>query len=235
MSRIAIFVEGQTEKIFVERFLQEYLGGCQIEIEFQKRLGKTLTKVTGIRHNPFAEYHFSIIDMTGDSNVFSALYERAEQMMQRGYAYLLGVRDVYPQYTRDKIPIILRDLRKLFSRFSFGDRLKPIFAIMEIEAWFLADYKVFSRINSSITPEFVKKQLNIDLLQTNPQSYEHPSSIVNKIFNLFGETYKKREKQSYQIVYRLDYGFLVCSEEVLNKVSSWKYFLDCIHESASSE
>ena len=106
---------------------------------------------------------------------------------------------------------------------------------MEIEAWFLADYHVFSRINPTITPEFVKEQLNIDLIQTNPQSYERPSNIINKIFNLFGEIYRKREKQSYQIVYRLDYDFLVCSEEVLNKVSSWKYFLDCIDKSVSSE
>ena len=234
MKKVAIFVEGQTEKIFVEKFLYEYFNTYYIEIEFQKRLGKTYTKLIGKRENPFAEYHFSIVDMTGDANVFSALYERAEQMMQRGYTYLLGVRDVYPQYTRDEIPVVLRNLRKLFSQFSYGDRLKPIFAIMEIEAWFLADYHVFSRINPIITPEFVKEQLNIDLIQTDPQSYEHPSGIINKIFNLFGETYKKREKQSYQIVSRLDYDFLVCSEEVLNNLSSWKYFLDCVDESVLS-
>ena len=234
MKKVAIFVEGQTEKNFVEKFLYEYFNTYNIDIDFQKRLGDTLTQLAGKRENPFAEYHFLIVDMTGDANVFSALYERAEQMMQRGYAYLLAVRDVYPQYTRDEIPTVLRNLRTLFSRFSFEDRLNPIFAIMEIEAWFLADYNVFSRINSSITPEFVKKQLNIDLIQTSPQSYERPSGIIDKIYKLFGETYKKREKQSYQIVYRLDYDFLVCSEEVLNKVSSWQYFLDCVDESVLS-
>jgi hypothetical protein len=233
LKKIAIFVEGQTEKIFVEQFLQEYFGVHTIELEFQKRLGKTLTKVTGSRQNPFAEYTISIIDMAGDSNVFSALYERAEKMIQEGYLSLLAIRDVYPQYSRDQIDPVLQNFSNLFIQFSFRDRLYPIFAIMEIEAWFLADYNVFSRINPLLTPELVKERLNIDLIETNPQSYEHPAGVIDKIYRLFGETYQKHEKQAYQLVYKLDYDYLVCAEEVLNKVSSWKYCLDCVDKSVS--
>lgn len=42
--------------------------------------------------------------------------------------------------------------------------------------------------------------------------------------------------QSYQVAYHLDYGYLVCSEEILlHKVRSWKYFLECVDESIKPE
>lgn len=67
----------------------------------------------------------------------------------------------------------------------------------------------------------------------NPESYGHPSGTVDKIFQLFGQRYRKREKQSYRIVYKLDFGFLVCTDDILRKVTSWRYFLACIDESFS--
>ena len=39
MKKIAIFVEGQTERIFMLRFLSEYPGENKIEIHMEKRLG----------------------------------------------------------------------------------------------------------------------------------------------------------------------------------------------------
>jgi hypothetical protein len=39
LKKIAIFVEGQTERIFMLRFLSEYLGENKIEVHMGKRLG----------------------------------------------------------------------------------------------------------------------------------------------------------------------------------------------------
>jgi hypothetical protein len=81
LKKIAIFVEGQTERIFVEKFLIEYFGYYKIEIEFQKYLGHKGIKLLGIRKNPYAEFYVLIFDVGGDSTVVTALKERAENMI----------------------------------------------------------------------------------------------------------------------------------------------------------
>jgi len=59
---------------------------------------------------------------------------------------------------------------------------------------------------------------------------------MNSIYKLVGQAYKKREKQAYQVAHKLDYDYLVCSEEILlHKVRSWKYFLECVDESIKPE
>ena len=101
---------------------------------------------------------------------------------------------------------------------------------MEIEAWFIADYNLFCRINNIATPEFIKNALNIDIVKTNPESHRHPAEVINKIYNLFGQKYKKSAQQSYEIVNNIDFDFLY-SEETIQKVKSWGYFIDVINES----
>ena len=80
------------------------------------------------------------------------------------------------------------------------------------------------------TPNFIKNKLNIDIVNKNPESHPHPSEVINKIYNLFGKKYKKTEKQSYEIVNNIDFDFLY-SDEIIQKVKSWGYFIDVINES----
>ncbi|MCP4214857.1 MAG: DUF4276 family protein [bacterium] len=132
MKKIAIFVEGQTERIFIARFLAEYLGASKIEILMEKNLGKRGVKFLGKRQNPSAEFFILIYDVGGDGNVVSAVKERAEK--------------------------------------------------------------------------------------------------INDIFKLFGDKYKKREKQAHTIAANIDYNFLTCSDEVRRKVDSFHYFTSCLDD-----
>lgn len=231
LKKIAIFVEGQTESIFVEKFLIEYWGYSKIELELQKYLGTKGIKLLGKRKNPYAEFYVLIFDVGGDGTVVTALKERAESMIgYSGYSYILALQDLFPR-KRDEKKIVLETFKKIFQGYLFAEQLKLILAIMEIEAWFLADYNLFNRIFPQVTIELIKEKLGIDLIDENPESYYHPSSLINQIYNIFGERYKKREKQSYQIVHNIDLPFLICTEQVLNRVSSFKYFIDCIDKS----
>ena len=71
------------------------------------------------------------------------------------------------------------------------------------------------------------------MIDKNLESYNHPAEIINKIYKLCGMKYKKRERQTYNIVYNIDFNFL-CSDEIIEKVKSWKYFVNCIDASISS-
>lgn len=231
MTKIGIFVEGQTERIFIVKFLSEYLGGehnfSRIEI---KNRGIKENEIVAKRTYPLAQYYFLIYDASGDGNVVPALQDRAEKLInESNYRYLIGIEDLYnrPRY---KKRAVINTVNGLFNKYSFRDKLKFILAIMEIEAWFLADFNLFSRINPLATCEYIRNNLHIDLKRKNPENFRHPSDIVDRIYQLFGDRYKKREKQAYKIAYHLDYTLLYSSEEILNKVSSWRYFTECMDE-----
>jgi hypothetical protein len=231
LKKIAIFVEGQTERIFMLRFLSEYLGENKIEIRMEKRLGNRGVKYLGMRKNPYAEFYILVYDVGGDGNVVSAVKERSGKMLSNaGYSWILALRDLYPNSRTEK-KAILEAFDRIFFKYPHGSKLRLILAVMEIEAWFLADHDLFERIHSIASAKTIKERLNIDLINDDPESYDHPAERVKDIFSLFDEKYKKKEKQSHKITANLDYNYLICSDVVRDKVSSFHYFIKCLDES----
>jgi len=230
MIKIGIFVEGQTERIFVVEFLKEYLGGehkfSRLEIKLKNK--NTTTFITERKFSQ-SRFYFLIFDTSGDGNVLPALYERSENMIKKNnFHFLLALQDLYPKPRNSKSKI-LNNFLKSIDRFDFKEKLRFILAIMEIEAWFLADYNLFKKLYNIISFEYIYEKLNIDLKNNNSEFYQHPAEIINRIFKLFNEKYRKSEKQIRKIVSNLDFD-LLCSDETLKKIKSFKYFIHCIDE-----
>ncbi|MBF0465511.1 MAG: DUF4276 family protein [Nitrospirae bacterium] len=235
MKKIAFFVEGQTEAIFLENFLLAYMGYHNLELERCKYIGQYLTKVTMLE-NPNAIYEVLIYDVSGDSSVASKIKERAESMIKvNGYDYIIGLHDLYhikineEKIKKEEKKKVIGAFRKLFKNKDYYERIILVLAIMEIEAWFLMDSKMFCKIESLLTHNFIKKELGYDLINDNPESYPHPTKIIDKIYHLCGKSYDKHKDDSYKIAYNLDYTDLCLNGEYRNKVESWRYFLDCIN------
>ncbi|MBC8384215.1 MAG: DUF4276 family protein [Candidatus Cloacimonetes bacterium] len=230
MNKIAIFVEGQTERIFVIEFLKELLGGehkfSRIEEKFTNQ---NRSELIATRIFPNAEFFILIFDASGDGNVLPALFDRSENMIKnQDFKCLIAMQDLYDR-PRNKKSIIIRKFNEHKRVFDFSERLKFVLAIMEIEAWFLADYRLFEKLYPPANPNFLKEKLDIDLVEKNPELYKHPSEIINKIFQLFDRKYQKTETQAYKIISNLDFDFLY-SDKVLQQVKSLKYFVDCIEK-----
>ena len=234
MIKIGIFVEGQTERIFVEKLLEKYLTPPEFEIESCRLIGDGIHMVRRRNIHSGIQIYVLIYDVGNDERVVSALLERAEYMISnKGYSNLLALRDLFPQTFQQKSQVITATQRE-FDKYSFANKLKLILAIMETEAWFLADFNLFSEINSQLTHEYIKEETNYDLVNDDPESYAHPSKIVNDIYRLIGQRYKKRKKQSYKITHNIDYDFLCLNVAESGKISSFFHFLECINESVSS-
>jgi len=232
MINIAFFVEGQTERIFIQELLSEYLTYSKYTIEAIKMIGKKSRRIITKRNiSPEIEYNILIYDVGCDEKVVSVLLERAENMInQHKYHRLFAIRDLHPKKRENKEKII--DLVKHeFNKKPFGKHLRFVLAIMETESWFLADHNLFYRINNKLSPNYIKNKLNIDLIKNDPELYESPAVKVGKILSLVGIKYKKREKQSYNICHNIDYAFLCFGKEIDNKISSFKYLIKCINES----
>ncbi len=154
MSKLAIFVEGQTEQIFVEKLVR-YLGSHRnISIQVQRLEG-------------------------GSKNIKSDIIERYNGLIASGYQAIIGIRDVYPiprnsiQRLRDGLAFLLptRPFPPLF-----------VLGIMEIETWFLAEHTHFLHIHPDLTINRIQQNFgfnpSIDDLQIRDRPSKDPDFSV---------------------------------------------------------
>jgi uncharacterized LabA/DUF88 family protein len=210
MKRIAFFVEGQTEQIFVNRLIKEILGTQQINIiQKQFRGGVNIPKVEIVRNSSFSrnpKYEALIFDCGSDNRVKSEILDNIETLRKNGYEMIIGLRDLYP------LPI--DDLEKLEKGLRFlPNKLKNeakyfdvIIAVHEIEAWFLAETNHFRKIDKRLTGRFIKDKLGFDPYASDPQAREHPAKDLDNIYRLAGKSYTKKYNATTRVVNKLDFN-----------------------------
>ena len=210
MKRIAFFVEGQTEQIFVNRLIKEILGTQQINIiQKQFRGGTNIPKQELVRNSSFSrnpKFEVLIFDCGADNRVKSEMMENITNLRKRGYEMIIGVRDLYP------IPI--EDLERLEKGLMYlPHRYKNdaayfdiIVAVHEIETWFLAETHHLQRIDKRLTSKFIKDRLGFDPYTVNPESRIHPAKDLDNIYKLVGKSYTKRYNATTRVVNKLDYN-----------------------------
>jgi hypothetical protein len=210
MKRIAFFVEGQTEQIFVNRLIKDILGTQQINIiQKQFRGGVNIPKVEIVRNSSFSrnpKYEALILDCGSDNRVKSEILDNIETLRKNGYEMIIGLRDLYP------LPI--DDLEKLEKGLRFlPDKLKNdaqyfdvIIAVHEIEAWFLAETNHFRKIDKRLTGRFIKDKLGFDPYASDPQAREHPAKDLDNIYRLVGKSYTKKYNATTRVVNKLNFN-----------------------------
>lgn len=212
MRRIAFFVEGQTEQIFINRLIKEVFGYKQINvIQKQFRGGSNIPKQEIVRNSSFSrnpKYEVLIFDCGSDNRVKSEILDNISNLRQRGYEMIIGVRDLYP------IPI--DDLEKLEKGLRFlPNKLRAdapyfdiVIAIHEIEAWFMAETNHFKRIDKRLTGRFIKDRLGFDPYVINAESRVHPAKDLDNIYRLVGKSYTKKYNATVRVVNKLDFNRL---------------------------
>jgi hypothetical protein len=111
--------------------------------------------------------------------------------MKNNYDTIIGIRDVYPKTFSD-IPLMRKNLY-------FGLRQKPIrtvmiLSIMEVEAWFLAEYTHFPKINAALDLSRVSSYLGFDpsVAPAKVEDRAHPAGDLANIYRTAGESYDKK-------------------------------------------
>lgn len=210
MKRIAFFVEGQTEQIFVNRLIKEILGTESVNIIQKQFTGGTnapkqeIVRSMSLSRRP--RYEILISNCGSDNRVKSEVMENIVNLRERGYEKIIGLRDLYP------LPI--EDLEKLEKGLRFlPGKLKDqaayfdiIIAIHEVETWFLAESNHLRKVDKRLTGHFIKERLGFNPYSDNPELREHPAKDLNDIYQLVGKSYTKRYWQVSKLVNRLDYN-----------------------------
>ncbi|OCQ93356.1 hypothetical protein BCD67_03715 [Oscillatoriales cyanobacterium USR001] len=229
--KIACFVEGQTEQIFVERLFQEIAGYKKISIETYKfQGGKTNRIIQPLKLSTIKDTPFFVLlyDCGNDAHVVSDIRKEHEKLTNSGYEKILGLRDLYPIPLGEKEKIekgirgFLKPLQKI------GIPIAITLAVMEIEAWFLAEWHYFTKLDNRLTPDFILQECGLDLRIIDVEQRVHPTQDLDKIHQLVGSNYDKHEKISQEIINNLDYEFLYL--HLVKSVKQLKKFIDEIDD-----
>jgi len=221
MKRIAIFVEGLTEQILVRKMLEHVMRKKNIAIQSVKitgghniRMSFTVMQAAQVHRN--TGYYVLIYDCGGETNVKGYLMMQRQSLVDKGYSCILGLRDVYPNFTHEDIPKLIRGLN--FQMPQKGALTHIQLAIMETEAWFLGEYTHFKRVSPKLTPEYIQKRLGFNPKTQNMENRESPAIDMKRIYKLVDHDYTKKRSKLNNIIGKLDFNFITHS--LAKKMSS---------------
>jgi len=222
MIKIAFFVEGLTEQIFVNRLLLEIFGANNISITTILMSGGSTSKlnkqtISTLNCQQEIKYTFLIYNCSSDSTVKSYILEERATLIKANYSKIIGLLDLFPKTKED------------FNRFLTGLQyqtptkditIKYIISVMEVESWFLGEDTHFERIDSELTITKIESNLGFNPSTECMEERDHPSLDLNNCYQLVGKAYNKTTKHISRTVDNLDISHLYINKrEILSSLN----------------
>lgn len=196
MRRVAVYVEGQTEYIFVREFLQKWYDYDPSRLSFRcnrLRSDKVIAAPYDFQGTEDCMNYFEITDVGNDNSVLAKILKNESFIESAGFDCVVGLRDMYSKDYRKANSHSSEINPKLNERFIVGTAKSlenqktalPIsmhFAIMEVEAWILAMLRSFP---SDVDPEL---------------AIYHPASELKRLAQQDGGDYDKHENEVSSIM-----------------------------------
>ena len=209
MKKIAIFVEGQSEQIFVRSLLQRALASYPVSFECLQLAGDRPSRARYSFANPTAVAYFLIVSVGNDERVLSVVGERVQGLFQQGYSRVIALRDMYSQaYDRRAGGRIDDGVTEAFvqgalatvAKMSQAENIAAHFAIMELEAWLLAMEHLLCRAFPALTEELIDQELGCRLSDVDPQvCFYRPSAQLDRILRRIGSQHDKSRDELERI------------------------------------
>lgn len=187
MKKIAIFVEGYSELLFIDKLFSEMCAEKHLAVSHRQiRGGSTCPlKILEIKASDPSvdhQYFLTILDCGSDKQVKSRIYENYDSMAKSGYCKIIGLRDKGPDFFTESYDEALVKIKKYIKQ-------KPlpvifVLATMGLEAWYLADAAHFERAHPDLTISRIKTDLGIDLASIDVESIPDPHNLLKSIYDL---------------------------------------------------
>ncbi len=221
MKKLAIFVEGLAEQILVRQMLQAVLDRNRIAIQTVKITGghnvrMSFTVMRAAHVDLQTDFYVLIYDCGGETNVKGYLMARRDKLISNGYTMILGLRDVYPNFSREEVPKLIRGLNHKLPQKKA--RTNIYLAIMETEAWFLGEYRHLKKVSRKLTPEFIEKHLGFNPRIENMEDRDHPAIDMKAAYQLVGHDYTKKRDRLNAVISKLDFRYF--THELAQKMPS---------------
>ena len=210
--KYAVYVEGQSELLFVADVLQKYLGFDPQRCGFlcinlsSDDFERMQYPNQGDEHS--ADY-YQIVNVNNDNLVVSKLKKDIPRLVLSGYNVIIGLKDVYgcvyEQMAKGQ-PVVKRSVIERMHAIQKDAIMAPEgcdcrlhFAVMEYEAWMLALIDRFVASKGEDLAD-VCRQLGVNVGCDFEQAVYHPYPIVQKIYKACGEEYHKHGKESFSFL-----------------------------------
>lgn len=235
MRKVVIFTEGQSEQIFIRHLLLQTMDCSKVSFRCLRLYAGREIPAKFDYLNPNAEINFLIVNVGQDEKVLSIIKEREANLIRKGFERIIGLRDMYSEeYSKRSSSEINNSITRLFidgwnstiQKMSNPSKIRMHIAIMELEAWFLGIYDIFKRINSILSVEYIENELGFNLADIDPQTeFFKPAEEVNRIFQLVGLQYKKKEHDLESICSKINTDDL-CNAFKNGRCSRFKDFYE---------
>ena len=217
--KIAVYVEGQTELIFVREFLRKWFDYDPSQVGFR------CYELRSIEPGYPTEYSFgdenavrfyTIVNVGCDTRVLSKALDNAPKYQNLGYDRMVVLRDMYSDEYKKLLAGHVIDsalnarfmtgARKTISNKGFDGFIHSHFAIMEVEAWFLGMGWYFEKEHSSLTQDNLLSELDFNLGDDPEEKEFHPAARLKKIYNHIGKDYDKHAHEVNSIMSKIEKG-----------------------------
>lgn len=187
MRKIAIFVEGQAERIFTIDLLKVIARSAHLHIDLAEQYKGGLVYTLGTP-KVAATHAVLLVDCHNDEQVKTQIANNYASLVAAGYVAILGLRDVHPHS--------LADVPRIMSAMSVGlpAGTVPIslhISISELESWFIGETTHFERIDAQLTPAFIVAR-GFDIINVPAENWAPAAEILGQIYKLVGKGYRKK-------------------------------------------
>jgi hypothetical protein len=214
MKKMAIFVEGGTELAFTEKLLLEIAGAKNIQVHKEKdrgggKVGRYITFIGKVGAQQDHHHYVLLVDCGGDDRVRSVIKDRYKSLCDERYRVIVGLRDIRGE--REGRRMTYADIPNMLKWMDYGVPMQPIrptmvLAVMEIEAWFLAEHSHFSRVDSRLTLPQVTQILGFDPSTGAVEERPEPSNDLDTVYRTVGKAYEKVPASTQATIDALDYN-----------------------------
>lgn len=196
--KYGIYVEGQSEMIFVADILAKYSEYNPEVCGFRcvnLRANQYEYRQNPLQGNKESDNYYQIVNVNNDDLVPSKIKDSLEDLIRKGFDIVIGLRDVYGNSYRNitknqpvvDFGIINRMQEEASARIASTDIIVRLhFAIMEFEAWLLALMEAYAQKHKIKLPE-------LDAFVSFENIY-HPTPQLIKILDAAGKDYDKSEQ-----------------------------------------
>jgi hypothetical protein len=223
MKKMAFFVEGATELLFIGQLIHEIAGQKNLFVDCQRIKGGASVPKQYVPINYISrqitlananastcDYYVMIFNCQGEGQVLSRIDEEHLGLQQSGYEKIIGVRDLYPEFKHADIPRITSVINTKLVGYTTTPAVDFIFSTMEIESLFLAETTHYAKIDQTITTSLIHSKLGFNPEKDDMEQRNNPAKDLNDCYQLAGKVYDKNTVNDTISV--LDFADLYCTQ-----------------------
>jgi hypothetical protein len=227
MKKIALFVEGQTETIFISEMIRQVFDEKKVNIAVHN-IKYNKIRIDTFKTDTTKEYYFLLYNCGSDDKVKSNIKDNYQKLQQADFIHIIGLQDLFNPQRKKKGLDDKRFKETINADIPQTIPARIYFSIQEIEAWFIADETHYQRISSALSIEKVNSIAGIDIQKDDTEKIPHPTVVLDKIYKDGGRKngYSKNEYAIKDVVSKLDFSNLYLT--VRNRNSSLNELLTCL-------